>query len=91
MASNAARRWSEAAAGEHDRFAGGHGAAAMNDAHVADVELLGAGDGDVLERLAGQRRMVLEHQGIDRVPLLELGPRKADEGHDGAVAPRLLG
>ena len=58
---------------------------------MADVEALGAGDGDVLERLAGQRRMMIEHQRVDRIAVARFGPRQADEGDDRAVAARGLG
>ncbi len=58
---------------------------------MADVEALGAGDRDFLERLTGQRRMLLEHQRIDRMALARFGPGETDEGDDGAVTARRLG
>src|SRR6059058_4858516 len=51
-------------AGEDGGFARRNRAAAVHDAYVADVEPLGAGDGNFLERPPGQRRMMLENQRI---------------------------
>ena len=57
---------------------------------MADVEALRGLDGDILERLPRERRMMLQHQSIDGQPILRPRPRNAGEADNRTVAGRLL-
>src|SRR4051794_10606901 len=77
-------------ASEDDRLARGDGPAAVDDADMADVEALGACDGNLFQRLASERWMMLQYQRVDRIAVLRLRPRQAHKAYDGAIAARLL-
>ena len=76
--------------GEDDRFAAPNFAAAVDDAHVTDVEPLRGLDRNIFQRLPRERRMMLKHQSLDDQAILRSRPRNSGEADNCTVADRLL-
>ena len=75
-------------AGKDDGFTRWDRAASMDHPDMANIEALSAGDSNLLQGLASERRVVLENQSIDGLAIFRLRPRQANEAHDGPIATR---